>query len=75
MLLMYLVYSVGATEPPTRAGSLAPGQATEFAPLVIHIDYSLRNPVDGLEFILPTDAYPHVSHQDMHIWQLTHFLL
>jgi len=30
-------------------------------PIVVHIEYSLRNPVDGIQFVLPTDAYPFVS--------------
>lgn len=30
-------------------------------PIVVRIEYSLRNPVDGIQFVLPTDAYPYVS--------------
>ena len=51
----------GTPEPQTRASSLAPTATTEFAPLVVHVEYSLRNPVDGVEFVMPTDAYPYVS--------------
>ncbi|KAG2046284.1 hypothetical protein BDR06DRAFT_1037833 [Suillus hirtellus] len=28
-------------------------------PLWFHIDFSLRNPVDGIQFVLPTDSYPY----------------
>lgn len=30
-------------------------------PIVVRIGYSLRNPVDGIQFVLPTDTYPYVS--------------
>lgn len=30
-------------------------------PIVVRIEYSLRNPVDGIQFVLPTDTYPYVS--------------
>jgi hypothetical protein len=30
-------------------------------PITINIAYSLRNPVDGFQFILPTDSHPYVS--------------
>ena len=33
----------------------------EFAPIVLRVAYSLRNPVDGFQFVLPNDAYPYVS--------------
>jgi len=36
----------------------------EFAPITVIIEYSLHNPHDGLQFVLPTDAYPYVrDHQ------------
>lgn len=33
----------------------------EFSPIVVNIAYSLRNPVDGVEFVLPSDNHPHVG--------------
>ncbi|EAU92262.2 TATA-binding protein associated factor Taf2 [Coprinopsis cinerea okayama7 len=52
-----LVREVSTPEPQT------PGQATqsdpEFSPIVVNIAYSLRNPVDGFEFVVPNDAYPY----------------
>lgn len=57
----YTLPADGTPEPHTRASSLAPTTTTEFAPLVVHVEYSLRNPVDGVEFVMPTDAYPYVS--------------
>jgi transcription initiation factor TFIID subunit 2 len=30
-------------------------------PVVVHIDFSLRSPVDSIQFVLPTDSYPYVS--------------
>ena len=33
----------------------------DFSPITVNITYSLRNPVDGLQFVLLTDAYPYVS--------------
>ena len=35
--------------------------SSEFAPLAVVIHYSLRTPHDGVQFVLPTDAYPYVS--------------
>ena len=37
-------------------------KSIEFQPVVVHIQYSLKNPVDGFEFVLPTDAHPYVSY-------------
>ncbi|KAK0465504.1 uncharacterized protein EV420DRAFT_1514646 [Desarmillaria tabescens] len=31
----------------------------EFSPIVVKISYSLRNPVDGFEFVLPDDSHPY----------------
>jgi hypothetical protein len=28
----------------------------------VRIDYSVRNPANGLEFVLPSENYPYVSH-------------
>lgn len=46
-------------EPQTPGLTSQPG--LEFAPIVVNIAYSLRNPVDGFEFVVPSDAYPYVS--------------
>ncbi|KAF8640825.1 hypothetical protein AX17_000474 [Amanita inopinata Kibby_2008] len=49
-----------ATPEPQTPGFLQAAQtAPEFSPIVINISYSLRNPVDGFEFILPTESYPY----------------
>jgi transcription initiation factor TFIID subunit 2 len=45
------------TPEPARMGT----PSSEFAPLTITIEYSLTNPLDGLQFVLPTEAYPYVS--------------
>lgn len=51
----------GATPEPSTPG-VAQGQTTlEFSPIVVNIAYSLRNPVDGVEFVLPDDTHPYVS--------------
>lgn len=44
-------------EPQTPGTSSLP--TIEFAPITVHIEYSLRNPSDGLTFVRPSDAYPH----------------
>ena len=33
----------------------------EYEEILIKIVYSLRNPVDGVQFMVPTDSYPYVS--------------
>lgn len=46
---------------PTQNGpstSTNASNAPEYLPLVVRIEYSLKNPVDGLQFVLPSDAYP-----------------
>ncbi|KAJ7292844.1 hypothetical protein C8J57DRAFT_1444279 [Mycena rebaudengoi] len=45
-------------EPQTPRGS-TPNVVPEFSPIVINIAYSLRNPVDGFQFVFPTDSYPY----------------
>ncbi|CAK5264367.1 unnamed protein product [Mycena citricolor] len=46
-----------ATPEPSTSG---PSQTVqEFAPISIKIWYSLRNPVDGFEFVVPTESYPY----------------
>ncbi|KAH9968683.1 TATA-binding protein associated factor Taf2 [Russula dissimulans] len=44
-------------EPQTPGTSALP--TLEFAPLIVHIEYSVRNPADGLTFVRPSDAYPY----------------
>jgi transcription initiation factor TFIID subunit 2 len=54
-----------ATPEPFSTGQAASHTASttlEFAPIVVRVVYTLRNPVDGFQFVLPTDAYPYVSH-------------
>lgn len=61
-LARLLNISTAATpEPQTPGPSQTPAPGPEFMPIVVHIEYSLRNPVDGIQFMLPTDAYPYVS--------------
>lgn len=51
-----------STPEPQTPGSHQVGLPTiEFSPIVIHIEYSLHNPVDGVEFVLPSDNNPYVS--------------
>ncbi|KAG8219438.1 hypothetical protein J3R82DRAFT_365 [Butyriboletus roseoflavus] len=50
---------VATPEPQTPGPSQTPAPGPEFMPIVIRIGYSLRNPVDGIQFVLPTDAYPY----------------
>jgi len=57
-----LSQSVAATPEPQAQGQSSQA-APEYAPIVVNIAYSLRNPVDGFEFVVPTDAYPYVSPQ------------
>ncbi|KAG6851364.1 hypothetical protein H0H93_005762 [Arthromyces matolae] len=51
-----IMLSEAATPEPQLPGSHS---VLEFAPITINIAYSLRKPVDGFEFVLPTDAYPY----------------
>ncbi|KAF5392476.1 hypothetical protein D9757_002262 [Collybiopsis confluens] len=34
-------------------------QVTEFSPVVVKVSYSLRNPTEGIQFVLPTETQPH----------------
>lgn len=36
-------------------------ERTDLPPFVVMIEYSVHNPTQGLEFVLPTDSHPHVS--------------
>lgn len=53
--------TVATPEPQTPGPSQTPAPGPEFMPIVVRIEYSLRNPVDGIQFVLPTDTYPYVS--------------
>ena len=48
-------------EPQTPGPSFQTPALPEYLPITINIVYSLRNPVDGFQFVLPTDSYPYVS--------------
>ncbi|KAF8323748.1 hypothetical protein DL93DRAFT_8248 [Clavulina sp. PMI_390] len=48
--------------PSTSNPSRQSNSTSEFAPISVLIHYSMRSPSNGLEFVLPTDAYPYVSH-------------
>lgn len=45
------------SEPGHTPAALIP--PAEFAPINVHIEYTLRRPVDGLQFNIPTDAHPY----------------
>ncbi|KAJ3487118.1 hypothetical protein NLI96_g3752 [Meripilus lineatus] len=55
------IASEAATPEPQTPGFPHQSSASvpEFAPIVVHIAYSLRNPNDGIQFVLPTDSYPY----------------
>ncbi len=61
VVLMAFRITVSTPEPQTPGSYPTSLSIPEFAPIVVHIAYSLRNPVDGLEFVLPNDSYPFVS--------------
>lgn len=50
-----------ATPEPQTPGSQLQTTAPEFSPIIINISYSLHNPIDGFEFVLPNDSHPFVS--------------
>jgi hypothetical protein len=55
---------VAATPEPQTPGvgfQIPAVAVPEFSPITVHIVYSLRNPVDGFQFVIPTEAYPYVS--------------
>ena len=47
-------------QTPGFAGQASP-PVYEFSPIVVNISYSLNKSGDGVQFVLPTDAYPYVS--------------
>lgn len=54
---------LAATPEPQTPGPMSqPTLAVpEFSPITVKIEYSVRNPSDGLEFVFPTDTYPYVG--------------
>jgi hypothetical protein len=56
------MYADATPEPQTPGLSIPHSSVAtpEFAPIIVNIVYSLRNPVDGVQFVLPTDSYPYV---------------
>lgn len=55
------IVSEAATPEPQTPGPMAAPvlPVPEFAPITVTIEYSIRNPADGIQFILPSDAYPY----------------
>ncbi|CAA7264750.1 unnamed protein product [Cyclocybe aegerita] len=49
---------VATPEPQTPSFPQTQATTPEFSPITINISYSLRNPADGFEFVLPSDSYP-----------------
>lgn len=47
-------------EPATPGPRLSTPMLPEFSPITVTIEYTLRQPTDGIQFVLPTEAYPHV---------------
>lgn len=54
----YLTATNEVATPEPQTPSLSQG-VLEFNSIVVKISYSLRNPVDGFQFVIPNDAYPH----------------
>ncbi|THH19678.1 hypothetical protein EW146_g1531 [Bondarzewia mesenterica] len=57
-----IIMSEGATPEPQTPGFSAthtPISVPEFSPINITVEYSLRSPADGLQFVMPSDAYPY----------------
>ena len=67
-------FAVATPEPQTPGPSQANLTVTEFSPIVVNITYSLRNPVDGFEFVLPTESYPYVSTRESLDSRVSHSL-
>ncbi|KZT27583.1 hypothetical protein NEOLEDRAFT_1130581 [Neolentinus lepideus HHB14362 ss-1] len=55
-----LASEVGTPEPQTPGPSSQTANTglAEYSPITIKIVYSLRNASDGLQFVIPSDAYP-----------------
>jgi hypothetical protein len=69
VILIAFRITVSTPEPQTPGFYPTSLSIPEFAPIVVHIAYSLRNPVDGLEFVLPNDSHPFVNS-----FSIDHFL-
>ncbi|EMD32531.1 hypothetical protein CERSUDRAFT_118583 [Gelatoporia subvermispora B] len=55
-----IVSEAATPEPQTPGHNFQPSfPVPEFVPIIVNITYSLRNPVDGVQFVVPTDAYPY----------------
>ncbi|KAF8580130.1 hypothetical protein K439DRAFT_1648275 [Ramaria rubella] len=55
-----LIASEAATPEPTTPGHRQPTPVLlEFSPITVAIEYTLRHPVDGVQFVLPTESYPY----------------
>jgi len=61
--LSVLIGTPASTPEPQTPGLSAQGTQSsgpEYEEILIKIVYSLRNPVDGVQFMVPTDSYPYV---------------
>ncbi|OCH90063.1 hypothetical protein OBBRIDRAFT_793679 [Obba rivulosa] len=57
---MGIVSEAATPEPQTPGPNFQNSlPVPEFVPIVVNIAYSLRKPVDGIQFVVPTDAYPY----------------
>jgi hypothetical protein len=45
----------------SRMTAANPQTARESLPVAVHMEHSLKNPVDGSQFVLPSGVYPFVS--------------
>ena len=71
--LSYINGAVATPEPQTPGASSQPAPVVpELAPIVVNISYSLRNPIDGVQFVLPTDSFPYVRIHFSILSNLTH---
>lgn len=63
-------HTAATPEPQTPGPSFHVPALPEYMPITINITYSLRNPVDGFQFVLPTDSYPYVrTTLPLNVWQ------
>ncbi|KAH9943990.1 uncharacterized protein BXZ73DRAFT_39443 [Epithele typhae] len=54
------IISEAATPEPQTPGHPAQNAASlpEFTPILVNVTYSIRNPADGVQFVVPSDSYP-----------------
>lgn len=58
---MFLAHCLPAATPEPFTPHVAHLQhATEFSPIQVRVTYHVRNPAEGIQFVLPSDAYPYV---------------